>query len=655
MSASPRKPRTDRLDVLAAVASTPLPAPAPAPVPASDDRIAWAEPVDAPVVEVTGETFDWGVPATATRSRAGSGDRAVSDEVGGDTRGVGEQFVRSAPVSFSSDTRINPIAAASQETSLQFLEDDITCGSAYTIATHGSSGSNASGTRRERARQRAVVGDYDDGYDEDEDDDDNDEEDERVPAADDDRLDDRSFLSDGLILRLESPASGGPSPATSGRRARHQPTSTGGRYNSPSPPALASPQIEALPPALRLPPPVDERTSLLSHAPAASADGLTVGASHRGSYGGSNTVFLSPEGGGAGRDGLPFHHHSFFDPIDDDVGVEDYDDGNIDYDDTTGSVENDFMGSRGSSFVDMEEEGRKAAFIIGSFSLAVFFVVVAVVISGLTSLLGTNPADIFQVESDWTPGGVIPLKYGCLADGGPTAAVSIPLRFNHIPPRTTSLVVLVHNPGAIKMHGEDPVHWLVTGISVKEGKICRPTSGMRLGLEQNRTPVSIAAPEKTTLSESECFDESLTKWTIPQNASTQPQLLPAGAVQRPNTKNEDGSYDGLCRGGYGGDDTRSLYTVYVFAVDADPVLHSLRDARQIMNRFSAVPTARLAGYYGGDIKSDSDRAGSDKDSNSPTMGTGGWLSGLSPLNGMGGLVDSNQVASIGKPKNQLLL
>jgi phosphatidylethanolamine-binding protein (PEBP) family uncharacterized protein len=223
-----------------------------------------------------------------------------------------------------------------------------------------------------------------------------------------------------------------------------------------------------------------------------------------------------------------------------------------------------WMWSRDSSYDELNEESQRAAAIIGSGSALVLVVVLAVVISGLTSLLGIETGKKFSVRSDWTNGGNIPLRYGCAAAGGEDAAQSIPLAYSHVPPGTVSLVVLVANPGAIKATGHDPVHWFVTDIPVGRGG-------------------AVAVGDKS-------------EWNIAANAShSAAALLPRGAVQRANGRYGSGAWFAPCALE---DGAPSLYIVYVYAVDAKPEIGNFRDARQIMNRFSGVPTAKIAGYYG---------------------------------------------------------
>lgn len=235
-----------------------------------------------------------------------------------------------------------------------------------------------------------------------------------------------------------------------------------------------------------------------------------------------------------------------------------------------------WMDSRDGSFDERNETSQRAAAIIGSGSAVVFVVVLAVVISGLSALAGVDVEQTFEVISDWPNGGTIPDKYGCLAPGGPSNAVSIPLAYNNIPRDTSALVIVVANPGAIKETGHDPVHWFVTDISPRTGGYGtrRPAVQMR---EYNGSDV----------------DRLGRPWWIPANASANPDMLPVGARQRANFKDVSGAWFPPCSVG----GRSSMYVLYIFAVDAEPVIANFQDARQILNRFSGVPTAKLAGYY----------------------------------------------------------
>lgn len=302
------------------------------------------------------------------------------------------------------------------------------------------------------------------------------------------------------------------------------------------------------------------------------------------SYGGMDRTFVGLEQGPL-EGGRP--PPQFYDPHFDHQSIsrnhEIYLDGG-------GSQEQLFMDTRADDFPLYEEDDHKAAFIIGTGSLAVFTVVVAVIISGLTALLGVDVEAKFEVLSDWKHGEPIPVKYGCFAEGGQQNAMSIPLQWANIPPQASSLVVLVANPGAIEKNGTDPVHWFLTNVSVTESMLRNEVlpSSAKASLDKmhqyrsnewkySRNPSSIAHI-----------------WSIPPNASRDITVFPSGINQRPNSGGDTGLWYPLCAP----PNTMSLYIVYVYAVDATPVIADYRDARQIMNRFSGVPLAKLAGFYG---------------------------------------------------------
>lgn len=230
--------------------------------------------------------------------------------------------------------------------------------------------------------------------------------------------------------------------------------------------------------------------------------------------------------------------------------------------------ENNWMVSRAGSLDQRREDSQRAAAIIGGGSAAVFFVVFAVVISGISALLSIDPGNAFSVRSDWPHHGTIPRQYGCHAVGGPDAAQSIPLSYSNVPEKTHSLVILVANPSALKNIGRDPVHWFVTEIPVNRGA---------------RVSIDVA------------HSSSGERWNIAANASRNPNtLLPKGAIQRSNSLHSSGMYYPPCTLS---DGSPSFYIVYVYAVDAKPVISDFKDARQIMNRFTGVPTAKIGGHY----------------------------------------------------------
>lgn len=261
-----------------------------------------------------------------------------------------------------------------------------------------------------------------------------------------------------------------------------------------------------------------------------------------------------------------------------------------------------------------EIDVEHAATVLGLGSGAVILVVLGVVISGLSAIISSDFNDKFVVYSDWKNRGQIPRKYGCLADGGAGHAASIPLRWENLPPGTKSLVVLVANPGMIKIDETDPVHWFVSNITVAEEDKVEDASnatdhhveyvgnstdhGGLDGDHHEQSPSGYLEPGSGNArlwgfpSAPEQHD-----WMIEPGASQNPsQLLPEGAVQRPNIAHKDGLYTPMCTHANG---RASLFIVYVYAVDRDEIrIGPLTDARHIMNRFGSVPYAKLAGYYG---------------------------------------------------------
>jgi phosphatidylethanolamine-binding protein (PEBP) family uncharacterized protein len=232
----------------------------------------------------------------------------------------------------------------------------------------------------------------------------------------------------------------------------------------------------------------------------------------------------------------------------------------------------------------MQQEGSRAGAILGFASFSVIGIVTAVVISGLLAWFQTLWKPKFSVYSDWDDRGSIPLKYGCRAKGGAANAMSIPLRWTHVPAGTKSLVLLFANPGSIKVDGTDPVHWFVTNISLTSARV-------------RVMPPRYAEEEEEEDDGSGSSGSSGRPWHLHANASADRHLYPAGATERPNRWNADGKYAPLCTPA----NTTSLYIVYLYAVGKDPEIATFYDARRIMNRFSGVPTAKLAGYYSGEV------------------------------------------------------
>lgn len=190
-------------------------------------------------------------------------------------------------------------------------------------------------------------------------------------------------------------------------------------------------------------------------------------------------------------------------------------------------------------------------FVLGGTVLCLITIVLVIVVSGVTTMLANRNYPQLEVYSDWPNGGIIPLKYGCHA---PNAnPMSIPLHWRNIPRQATSLAVLFANPGSIKKNGVDPVHWFITDIPLNQG-----------GLD-----------------------------SIPANASQNAATLPHGAKQHANAFSESGRYWPPCV-----QNGTSFFAVHIYAVEASPIIHDYKDAREIMNRFVGVPVARITGVYG---------------------------------------------------------
>ena len=210
-----------------------------------------------------------------------------------------------------------------------------------------------------------------------------------------------------------------------------------------------------------------------------------------------------------------------------------------------------------AAFDDYENDARaqRAAYVIGAGSFAVLSIVIVVVISGITALTTTSRTELFVLQSAWKDGGEIPREYGCYAGGlGP---VSMPVHWKGVPPRTHSIVILLHNPGILQgVSRKDPVHWFVMNVRADFGDMPKDAFG-----------------------------------GIPQNASYA-GLLPHGAVERANSGYKNGQYWPPCP------TNRTKFALYAFAVDAKPAIQDFDDAREIINRFGGIPQSKLTGYYG---------------------------------------------------------
>ena len=109
----------------------------------------------------------------------------------------------------------------------------------------------------------------------------------------------------------------------------------------------------------------------------------------------------------------------------------------------------------------------RAAYILGTLSAIVVFVVLLVISAGVSSLYAARGRPVFTVQSDFPDGRRFPDRYACAADGGGGGApVSPPLRWSAEPRTATSLVILLHHPSVIRASGVDPVHWLLLHVPV---------------------------------------------------------------------------------------------------------------------------------------------------------------------------------------------
>lgn len=194
--------------------------------------------------------------------------------------------------------------------------------------------------------------------------------------------------------------------------------------------------------------------------------------------------------------------------------------------------------------------GLKDRFCLGCTMLVMFVNVVLIVTGGTIVLLSKQGMPKLGGESDWKNGGYIPLKYGCRAPGN--RPISVPLRWWNVPVTATHLSIFVANPGVLDDTGVDPVHWFVTNIPLRNGK---PGS-------------------------------------LPANASADSSLLPAGARQLSNAFSKAGAYQPPCA-----KEKDSLFVIQIYATDVEPRITGFSDAREIMNRLSGVPLARIYGIY----------------------------------------------------------
>lgn len=194
---------------------------------------------------------------------------------------------------------------------------------------------------------------------------------------------------------------------------------------------------------------------------------------------------------------------------------------------------------------------------------------------------------VFTIESDFPDGGIIPLRYGCRSPTQPP--ISLPLRWSHVPRGTQSLVVLMHDPDSIRVNGTDPIHWLLLNVSVAgtPGGVSLPAlSGSTVAGSQ---PADGAVDDPVGAVGADS-DAELTTGYLTPGASV--GGLPPGVDTRPNAAGSIGYWPPCVH------NASHLFSIYVYAVDAPPVLANYLDARNVMNRFGGVPLAKLFGWYG---------------------------------------------------------
>lgn len=208
-----------------------------------------------------------------------------------------------------------------------------------------------------------------------------------------------------------------------------------------------------------------------------------------------------------------------------------------------------------AAFDDDDPENTKSVLMLSCSILMITSVVFVIIVSGLTKIVRSRASKRFHVQSDWPDGGIIPDEYGCLAKDG--VGKSFPISWHNVPSTATNLVVLFANPSTLAETNNDPVHWFVTDI-----------------------PLEDAEGNKLTRLEA--------------NASADPTLMPNVAIQRPNVHFDTGLYYPPCPAR----SSKSLFVLHVYAIDKSAVIETHKDARQIMNRFAGVPSAKLSGKYG---------------------------------------------------------
>lgn len=210
------------------------------------------------------------------------------------------------------------------------------------------------------------------------------------------------------------------------------------------------------------------------------------------------------------------------------------------------------LASRESMTQRYRDDNLRDRSILGCSILLVTSIVFVIIVSGMTTMLANSNFPQLQILAEWSNGGTIPLKYGCLAEDG--APISFPLRWRNVPRASTNLVILFANSGAMLHAEDDPVHWLVTDIPLKKGG----------------------------------------EYYLAANASANSNLMPLGAKQHSNRYSRSGAYWPPCAA----ENSTSLFVIHAYAIEASPIIDNFRDAREVMNRFVGVPFAKLTGVYG---------------------------------------------------------
>lgn len=145
----------------------------------------------------------------------------------------------------------------------------------------------------------------------------------------------------------------------------------------------------------------------------------------------------------------------------------------------------------------------------------------------------------------------------------------------------------MHDPDSIRVNGTDPVHWLLLNVSVAgTPSVSLPSlSGSAAAAGHGSADGAAAAGAAP----GEEVPVVSTGYLAPGASAGG---LPTGTETRPNAAGVAGYWPPCVHNG------SHLFSIYVYAVDAAPVLANYADARNVMNRFGGVPLAKLFGWYG---------------------------------------------------------